>query len=82
MVEDDIDKLIRKIKQRREDLVDILIKGSAPAENVAHGYFAIAAKIAACDEILTDIKEELANWATWDPMPRPTRRNVTDPAGY
>ncbi len=68
--EDEVDRLMRMLAERRADLVSQITSGTASSENVSGGYREIAGHIMGLDQAADLVREVFRGWLPQAP-PKP-----------
>ena len=60
--EDEADRLLRKVRERQQQIIDGIARGTAPADMSPLGYPAMAAQVRAYDDVIEIIHDVFSGW--------------------
>ena len=73
--DDEVDRLLRLIAERRQELVEQLATGSVPSDNVSGGYRETSGRIIGLDTANDLVRDVFRGWLPEPPpKPQPPRR--------
>lgn len=73
MVEDDLDRALRNLREKRAQYIEALALGSVSPDNVPDGYMQTSGKILALDDAIDIVKDAFSGWLPPEPKPKPAR---------
>lgn len=70
MLEDEVEQLLRKLRETRQRWIDSLACGNVSPANVPDGYMQYTGRIQGIDEAITLTKDVFSAWVLPDPTPK------------
>lgn len=79
IVEDEPEKLLRRIRELRIEQIEALAAGTISAENVPQGYRWTTGYVAGLDKALDLVREVFRGWLPEQPnQPKQAKRNLSE----
>lgn len=76
--EDDLDRLLRHLRDKREESVRALATGTASPENVPNGYMQLTGRIQGIEAAIDIVKDLFSSWFPQEPGRPGGTKTITD----